>query len=128
VAKGQPKDPRDLLECLFEYSEKNPSEAIPEKTIVGDFISFFIAGMDTTGHLCSHSVYFLSKHPEHIPKLREEIKKYYGDGTNLTIESLQKMDYMTACFKEVFRLSTPVPVLFPRMATVDHNLGNIKIK
>lgn len=35
---------------------------------------------------------------------------------------------MGACIKETLRIVPPTPIVFPRKATADHKLGDLKIK
>jgi len=127
--KGKPKERKDMLDHLFESVEACPEEdTLTEKDIVDEFITFFLAGMDTTGHLVAMATYFLTQHPEHLPALRKEVDNIYKDGENLTPEILQKMEFMTAVLKESLRHATPASNLFPRVATQDHQLLDVTIK
>jgi cytochrome P450 len=44
----------------------------------------------------------LAKYPEELKKVQEEIDRILGDrNEQLTIETLNKMEYLTMCIKEV---------------------------
>jgi cytochrome P450 len=44
----------------------------------------------------------LAKYPEELKKVREEIDRVLGDrNEQLTIETLNKLEYLTMCIKEV---------------------------
>ena len=124
--KAKPK--KDMLEHLFLSLEENSDETLTERDIVDEFITFFLAGMDTTGHLTAMAVHYLTEDPELVTKLRQEISKGYKDGSNVTIEDLQSMEVMNSFFKEALRYYTPAPGLFPRVAVQDHYLNDIHVK
>lgn len=44
-----------------------------DEEIIDEYITFFIAGMDTTGHLISMTIYALWRYPEVLRKVKEEI-------------------------------------------------------
>ena len=62
-----------------------------------------------TSHTTSFLFYFLAKNPEKQEKLRKEILSVVGPkGNNVTLESLNKLNYLKACIKESLRLRPAV--------------------
>lgn len=41
--------------------------------IINEFMTFYVAGMDTTGHLCGMAVWYLTQYPEIKAKVQHEI-------------------------------------------------------
>ena len=70
----------------------------------------------------------MTQYPQVYAKVKEEVDQFYGDGINVTIENIQKMDYLMATIKESLRVFSPAVSNFQRVATQDHMLGNIKVK
>jgi len=118
----------DLLGMLLEtQKDANVEDRFSDEDIVNEFITFFLAGMDTTGHVITMALYLLAKHPEYKDKLEKEIDTYYRKSDPVTIDSLNKMDVIHGVIKETLRMYTPAPVIFPRVAQTEHNLLDIKV-
>ena len=118
----------NLIELFWNQRLQTPAEAFTDEEIVDEFITFFLAGMDTTGHLITHASYYYLANPQTHQKLLQEVSNVFESPSEVTIEALNQMDNMTAFMKETLRLTSPVMILFMRLALKDHTLANIKIK
>jgi len=119
---------KDLLGLMLEQQRSSSKEdAFSDDEIVDEFASFFMAGMDTTGHWLALASHNILVNPEYLATVREEVDKLYKNQP-VTIESLSKMDFMSLVMKESLRYNTPVPILLPREALMDHMIGDIKVK
>lgn len=119
----------DLLGLLLEtQNAANETDRFSDEDIFNEFITFFVAGMDTTGHLITMALYLLYNNPVYIQKLQKEIKEIYDRNNTITMDDLNQMEMMHAVLKEALRFYTPAPTVFPRLAETDHDLGGIKIK
>ena len=125
AVETQKKEASDMLDMLLDYQGEGKMDG---EEIIDQFVSFFLAGMDTTGHLATIALYFLHKHPEYKVKMVDEIKQHYPFGQVPSIDDLNKLEFMTAFLKECFRVLTPVPGIFPRKALKDHSIKDINIK
>ena len=75
------------------------------------------------------SLYALTQHPETLKKLRDEIQEIYEKDTPVTIETLNKMNWLAAILKETLRMYNPTGAGAGfRMASKDHQIGDIQIK
>ena len=124
--KTSPVD-KDLLDILFEFQENTP-EALSDQEILDEFITFFLAGMDTTGHLIAMVAYNLTQYPDYLEMIRNEVALHYKNGSNITIDDLNKMEFLGNFIKETLRMTPPVPALVTRVAIEDHMIGEFKIK
>jgi len=118
---------KDLLDLMLEQQMNTNEEAFADEEIIDEFISFFMAGMDTTGHWLALMSYNVLENSGHLKRLREEIHQYY-EGQEVSIENLNKLEFMSMAMKESLRLNTPVVLIFPREALTDHMLGDVKVK
>ena len=118
----------NLLQIFYDQRLQSPAEAFTDEEVVSEFITFFLAGMDTTGHLLTFATYFFLKHPECQEKLMKEANNLCTDPSKLTLDEINQMDYMTAFIKECLRVTPPATILFHRTAMEDHNIGSIKVK
>jgi cytochrome P450 len=119
----------DLLGLLLDYQEKNKDteNALSDTDIVDEFITFFTAGMDTTGHMIAMAIYLLSKNPQYLPRLEAELKTVNLQESTITNEIVNKLEFHTCVLKETLRFYTPAPGLFPRYVNHDFMLGKYKI-
>jgi len=120
---------KNLLDLLLEHQENNGTDSFTDKEIVDEYVSFFFAGMDTTGHLVTLVVYLLHQHPEILSKVKEEVQKYYRGKPSgeITYENINSMELLQLSVKETLRHHTPVPRIF-RVSLKDHKLGSVNVK
>ena len=119
----------DLLGALLKAQKNAKSEdTFTDQDIIDEFITFFVAGMDTTGHLVTMALYLLQKHPYYIDQLQPEIARLYDQTQPATIENLNQMDAMHALLKETLRFYAPAPTIVPRLALADHEIMGVKVK
>ena len=99
-----------------------------------------MASVDTTAETAMWDLYEKSKHPEVQDKLYGEIESNIGDNETNDNKIIQRVPYLRACLKEVFRFHPLVPLLsrttqsdlilsgydIPRGTVVMMLLGNIK--
>ena len=121
---------KDFLDILLEAQKQSQGteDEFTDEEIIHEFITFFVAGMDTTGHLLAMATYFYynsqSDVKESVMKEAEFLAKNTDEITN---EKLNKVETITAFLKESLRKATPAPLVFPREAIQDHYLGDVKI-
>ena len=119
----------DLLSSLLGTQQSpDPELRLSDKEIIDEFITFFVAGMDTTGHLIGMTLYNLTQNPEYLEKLQKEIHQTYDKSDVPTTDTLQSMDEMHNILKETLRMHTPAPLTFLRVALVDHKIGDFEVK
>lgn len=76
-----------------------------------DFMTFFVAGQETTANTLAFCILELGKNPKLVEKAREEIDRVLGERTNVTYQDVNELKYCTAIFKESLRLYPPVTAL-----------------
>jgi cholesterol 24(S)-hydroxylase len=72
-----------------------------------DFVTFFVAGQETTANTLSFSFQELARKPEIVKKAREEIDRVLGERTEVTFQDVNELKYCSAIFKETLRLYPP---------------------
>jgi len=118
----------DLLGSLLQQKPQTYDQPFSDEDIYNEFISFFLAGMSTTGYMIAMTIYLLYRNSPFMKKIEEEITQVYNRGMYVTIEGLNQMDQMHAAFKETLRMFPSTPFIFPRVAQNTHKLSNIQIK
>lgn len=122
---------RDLAWHLIE-SQKNEKEEdrLSDEIIISNYVTFILAGTNTTAITVAMTLYALALRPEVLEKLRKEISELYDTEKNpLTIDSINKMNWLTAVVKETLRVYNPGafgPTF--KMANQDHTVGEYNIK
>lgn len=74
------------------------------------FLSFLIAGHETTGGTLCFLIYELLKSPASYNKLRQEIDTILGK-ERIRYEHISKLPYLIAALRETLRLHPPIPIL-----------------
>ncbi|CAN3499128.1 cytochrome P450 52A12 [Diutina catenulata] len=93
------------------------------ETLRSQALNILLAGRDTTAGLLSFLFYSLAKHPRVFTKLRDEVGRHFGVGSDadlslITFESLKRCEYLKAVVNETLRLYPSVPNNL-RTASVD---------
>lgn len=75
--------------------------------MVDDFVTFFVAGQETTANALAFSFLEMGKNPEIARKARDEIDAVLGKRAQVTYQDLTELKYCSAIFKEALRLYPP---------------------
>ena len=117
----------NLIDGLLLQQFEDEKESLSDDEILDQYVVFFLAGQQTTAHWLTMVLYCLARHPEHIEKLREEIKKNIADVNNLDYNDMVSLPLLNAVLKEVLRLYPPLQMVFFREAVRDFTVGDLKI-
>eukprot|EP00760_Papus_ankaliazontas_P000279 PhM_4_TR10047/c3_g1_i2/m.65767 len=96
-----------------------------EREKTSELEAFIMAGHETTANTLSFALHLLSLHPDVQQKMRDEYKAVVGADSNLesiTFETLSRLSYTWAVFRETLRLYPTVPMNI-REAAKDCRLG-----
>jgi len=127
--KANPIETTDLLASLLATQKsEDPNMKYTDEDIINEFITFFIAGMDTTGHLIGMALYSLTQNPDYFKELKEERDKSYNKEEKVSADTLSKMDAIHCVLKETLRFYNPAPFLFFRNVKEDHKLHDLDVK
>ncbi|ORY11838.1 cytochrome P450 52A11 [Clohesyomyces aquaticus] len=81
-----------------------------DRTVLRDqLVSVLLAGRDTTACMLTWAIYELSKNPEIMTKLRQEIMNQVGPERAPTYQDLKEMKYLSHVLNETLRLYPAVP-------------------
>lgn len=79
--------------------------------MVDDFVTFFVAGQETTANALSFCFLEMGKNPEIVKKAREEIDRVLGERSEVTYQDVNELKYCSAIFKEALRLYPPAAAI-----------------
>ncbi|KAL5489563.1 hypothetical protein EMCRGX_G018672 [Ephydatia muelleri] len=103
--------PNDILTQILQSSVGDKS--VDMETLVDDFVTFFVAGQETTANTLSFAVILIHQHPEVLDHLLSEVEGVLGDRKEVTGDDLDKMKYTEQVIQEVLRL---YPIALPSLA------------
>ncbi|XP_064622851.1 cholesterol 24-hydroxylase-like [Lineus longissimus] len=102
--------PVDVLTLAIKAAETD--KGFDLEALLDDFVTFFIAGQETTAITLSFTVMELGRHPDVLERLREEVQEQIGDKEVITYEDVSKLEYMNMVLRESLRLYPPSPMTF----------------
>ncbi|KAJ7905904.1 cytochrome P450 [Mycena leptocephala] len=79
------------------------------KVLKDETLNILLAGRDTTMHVTTMVIYFLSIHPDVCARLREEVITHVGPTRRPTYDDIKDMKYLRAVINESMRLYPSVP-------------------
>ncbi|KAJ7952414.1 putative Cytochrome P450 [Quillaja saponaria] len=112
----------DTLDTLLNISEQNSDEMDKER-IERLSVDLFVAGTDTTTTTIEWAMAELLKTPKTMSKAKAELEKVIGKKDPVVESDITSLPYLQAIIKETFRLHSVVPLLLPRKAKVDVEIG-----
>uniref|UniRef100_A0ACD5Y6Y0 Uncharacterized protein n=1 Tax=Avena sativa TaxID=4498 RepID=A0ACD5Y6Y0_AVESA len=116
----------DLLGLMLE-ARRSEAKVLSTEEIIGECLTFFAAGEETSASLLTWAMFLLSSYPQWQEKLREEVQREcLQDDDPPIINVLGKMKLLNMFILETLRLYSPLP-LFTRKATSDTKLANIQV-
>ncbi|EFQ36365.1 cytochrome P450 [Colletotrichum graminicola M1.001] len=121
----------------FEYSKKRVDKRLARSPTHPDFWSFvekkseaedglsmgeqyvnatviMLAGTETTATALSGVIFFLTKNPEILKTVREEVQSTFGSIEDMTLDKLARAKYLNACITETLRIYPPAPTALLR--------------
>ncbi|CAO2654499.1 Nn.00g112320.m01.CDS01 [Neocucurbitaria sp. VM-36] len=113
LEKGVEERP-DFFNFIIKNQETE-AKALSRPEMDSNAIIFLVAGSETTATTLTGATYLLLKTPQAYAKLVHEIRRRFNSQAEITIEEVNKLDYMIACLQEGLRHYPPVPTGFPRV-------------
>lgn len=117
-----------LLKTQSDQAKDGSYTVYSDEDIIDEFVTFFIAGMDTTGHLAAMVLYLLTQNTEHFEKIQKEVKELYNRTDIPTMDAINDMQYTHAFIKEILRIYCPSTGTFPRVVLQDHVIDGIPVR
>ncbi|KAI4495992.1 hypothetical protein M0802_008207 [Mischocyttarus mexicanus] len=112
----------DLIDSLLalKNGEQNPEFEFEGDNLLAQAVSFFVAGFEASSTAITFILYELALNPDYEKRLYDEIKDITDKG-ELTMDSINEMNFLDAVLEESLRLYPPLPVV-DRVATSDYKL------
>ncbi|KAL5473710.1 hypothetical protein EMCRGX_G028238 [Ephydatia muelleri] len=101
--------PNDILTQILQTSIADKS--VDMETLVDDFVTFYIAGQETTANTLSFAIILIHRHPQVLDSLLSEIEDVLGDRKEVTGDDLDKFKYTEQVIQEVLRMYPPLGLM-----------------
>ncbi len=115
----------DILELLLTTPFEESGEPMDPEQILTECMQFLVAGCETSPVAMSWTLYLLAKHPEYIPRLRDEAEAVLGSEP-ATFEALHGLGLTRRVIDEAMRLYSPFWMI-DRLAVEDDEIDGIRI-
>ncbi|XP_064626655.1 uncharacterized protein LOC135487150 [Lineus longissimus] len=104
---------KDLLAMMMSARDDGSGRGLSDEELKDHVITFVTAGHETTSHGLTWLFLHLAQNLEIQEKLREEVVANLPDDVNdISMETIEKMEYLNAVVKETLRLTPPVAMVF----------------
>uniref|UniRef100_A0A8C7Y371 Cholesterol 24-hydroxylase n=1 Tax=Oryzias sinensis TaxID=183150 RepID=A0A8C7Y371_9TELE len=102
--------PKDILTQIIKTAaaEENMTEE-DEEFMLDNFVTFFIAGQETTANQLAFCIRELTRHPDILEKLQKEVEEVIGMKQEISYDDLGKLVYLSQVLKETLRLYSTAP-------------------
>ena len=126
--RADPRRPAtDMLDMLLRSFANEPWTPEVATLLSDELKTMLFAGHDTSSAMLTWTLHTLTKHPEHLARLRAAADEaFVGDGMP-DYETLKRLDYAGACLKEALRIYNIVPVV-TRKALADDRFGEYDVR
>lgn len=104
--RGQTEEYDDLLSMLMEVKDEETGEQMTNMQLRDECMTIFVAGHETTAVSMSWTFDLLSRHPERMGRLQEELKSVL-DGRPPSLEDIPRLKYTRHVVDEALRLYPP---------------------
>uniref|UniRef100_A0A4W4GVR5 Cholesterol 24-hydroxylase n=1 Tax=Electrophorus electricus TaxID=8005 RepID=A0A4W4GVR5_ELEEL len=100
--------PKDILTKILKTAEElKVDDEEDHEVMVDNFVTFFIAGQETTANQLSFAIMELGRHPEILKRAKEEVDEVLGTRHDVLYEDLGKLTYLAQVLKETLRIYPP---------------------
>ncbi|XP_050375162.1 geraniol 8-hydroxylase-like [Argentina anserina] len=112
----------DMLDTLLNISEEKMEDMDMRETQIL-FLDLLVAGTETSSATLEWAMAELLHNPKILLKAQAELEQVIGKGKLVEESDVARLPYLQAILKETFRLHPTVPLLVPRTAGANVEIG-----
>nr|XP_046228441.1 cholesterol 24-hydroxylase-like [Scatophagus argus] len=102
--------PKDILTQIIKAAGKEESlTQEDEEFMLDNFVTFFIAGQETTANQLAFCIMELAKHPDILEKVKKEVDDVIGMKQDISYDDLGQLVYLSQVLKETLRIFPTAP-------------------
>ncbi|XP_054807705.1 phenylacetaldehyde oxime monooxygenase CYP71AN24-like isoform X2 [Prosopis cineraria] len=119
---------KSLLDILLQlHDDGKLDNSFSQNDLKSILMDMFVGGSDTSSATMEWAMVELVKNPTKMQKAKEEVRRVVGNKSQVEERDISQMNYLKCVVKEILRLHLPTPLLAPRVARSDVNLGGCTI-
>lgn len=96
----------NILSNIMKHFQQSGG-SFDAETMVDEFLTFFVAGQETTSNLLGFTLLELGRRPEIAKRVQDEIEAIVGHKEFVEYQDVLKMEYTSLVLKETLRLYPP---------------------
>ncbi|KAJ0061157.1 hypothetical protein NL108_008841 [Boleophthalmus pectinirostris] len=102
--------PKDILTQIIKSAgQEEHMTKEDEEIMLDNFVTFFIAGQETTANQLAFCIMELGRHPEILEKVKQEVDNVIGEKLDISYDDLGNLTYLSQVLKETLRLYATAP-------------------
>ncbi|XP_070843790.1 cholesterol 24-hydroxylase-like [Chaetodon trifascialis] len=102
--------PKDILTQIIKSAGKEESMTQEDEELMLDnFVTFFIAGQETTANQLAFCIMELARHPDILEKVKKEVDEVIGMKQDISYDDLGELSYLSQVLKETLRIYPTAP-------------------
>ncbi|XP_059211920.1 cholesterol 24-hydroxylase-like [Centropristis striata] len=102
--------PKDILTQIIKTAGKEESMTTEDEEVMLDnFVTFFIAGQETTANQLAFCIMELGRHPDILEKVKKEVDDVIGMKQEISYDDLGQLVYLSQVLKETLRIYATAP-------------------
>lgn len=113
LERGYDHKTTDVFNYLLQ--NKNEADRLTPDELYENGITLVVAGSETTATLLTGTTWFLCKNPDKLRKVQQEIRSAFKDDSEITVKSMNELEYMIAVLSEAMRIFPPTGFPMPRI-------------
>ncbi|KAJ5629084.1 hypothetical protein N7490_011312 [Penicillium lividum] len=118
------KEPQTIIDWLCRWIQTDPSGIYGDIHIAQSLVSVVFGSVHSAGTVLASCLYELSRRPEYIEPLHEEVRRALEEHNGWCKEAIESMVQVDSFIKECHRHRPIAPVALTRLAKSDHTFSN----
>ncbi|XP_020863017.1 cholesterol 24-hydroxylase [Phascolarctos cinereus] len=94
-------------DVIMQMLKREAEEGINDEFLMDNFVTFLIAGFESTSNQVLLALMELQRHPRIVERLRAEVNEVIGSKKIIEYQDLGKLQYLSQVLKEILRLYPP---------------------
>lgn len=123
--RKKPGEGSDILEMILTTPFKGTDEYMSDEKVRIEILQLLVAGNETSTTAATWAFYIMSKYPDCVDRIREEIEQVFGE-EEVSYSKLHSLKYTIAVLDEAMRLYPPFWMI-DREAQEDDEFKGMKI-